>query len=201
MSAKDRKFYIWVKAIHMNKSFRLYTWQNPDWDITKEKRDPSKGLQDWGKDTWDRLQPLYKKLEKKVDTCDFVHCFAEYEHWKQSKIRKLWVLDVPSSVIFKCLDSDIWEKMVQDVLNNIQPNDMSWDKLIVEISEGIRKLSTGNNADITPLVLVPLSRSIQVISNNRFNKGPNYPNAKYEDLPTSECEARRNRKRKYLPTD
>jgi len=103
------------------------------------------------------------------------------------------VLDVPSSKIFHVLDSEIWETMVQAVLNNRQPEHISWDKLIVERSEGIKRLSAGNNDDITPLVRVPLCTSIQVIDKSKFNKGPRFAdaNAKYEDLPTSECEAKR----------
>ena len=139
----------------MEQCFRLYTWQNPDWDITKEKRDPSKCPQRWG-DIWDNLQLLYKKLEKKIDTLDFLWCFAEYVHWKQLDISRLWVLDVPSLGIFHFLDSEIWGTMVQDVNNDKQPEETSWDKLIVERSEGIKRLSAGNNTDITPLVLVPL---------------------------------------------
>ncbi len=175
----------------MKQCFRLYTWQNPHWDITKEKRDSSKGLQSWGTDTWNRLQPLYAKLEKEIGTLSFVHCFAEYTYWKQSEIRRLWVLDVPSSKIFSFLNSRIWEGIVQDVLNNIQPKHISWDKLIVERSERMKRLSAGNNADITPLVPVPLSPLIRVIDNSKFNKGPSCSNAKYEDLPTSKCEAKR----------
>jgi len=63
--------------------------------------------------------------------------------------------------------------------------------LIVERSEGIKRLSAGNNDDITPLVLVPLCISIQVIDKNKFNKGLRFGYVKYEDLPTSECEAKR----------
>ena len=171
--------------------FQLYTWQLPDWDITKEKRDPSKGSLRWGGDTWDRLQPLYKKLEKKVGTLDFLWCFPAYKHWTQSEISRLWKLKVPSSKIFHVLYSEVWETMAQAVLNNEQPEHISWDKLIVERSEGIKRLSAGNNDDITSLVRVPLCTSIQVIDKSKFNKGPRFANAKYEDLPTSECEAKR----------
>jgi hypothetical protein len=174
----------------MEQRFTLYTWQLPDWDITKEKRDPSKGPLRWGGDTWARLQPLYKKLEEKVGTLEFLWCFPAYKHWNHSEIYRLWVLDVPSSKIFHVLDSEIWETMVQAVLNNRQPEHISWDNLIVERSEGIEKLVAGNNDDITPLVLVPLRTSIQVIDNSKFNKG-HRADAKYEDLPTSECEAKR----------
>jgi len=175
----------------MEKHFKLYTWQNPDWDITKEKYDPSMSLQSWGKDTWDRLQLIYEKLKLKIGTLDVVHCFAEYEHWNHSEIRRLWELDVPSSAIFNFLNDKIWDAMVKNVLNNIRPDDIIGNNVILEISEGIKILSTGTNIDITPLVLVPLSRSIQVISNDRFNKGNNYHNAKYEDLPTSISEAKK----------
>ncbi len=173
--------------------FRLYTWQLPDWDITKEKRDPSKGPLRWRGDTWDRLQPLYKKLEEKVGTLDFLWCFTAYEHWEENVISRLWVLDVPSSKIFHVLDYRIWGTMVTTILNNRQPEHTSWDKLIVERSEGIKRLSDGNNDGITPLVSVPLCTSIQVINNSKFNKGDGFSdaNAKYEDLPTSECEAKK----------
>ena len=174
----------------MKQCFRLYTWQNPDWDITKEKRDPSKGPLRWG-DEWDVLQHLYLELYKKVGTSDFVWCFAEYEHWKQPGIYRLWVLDVSSSKIFHFLDSGIWAKMYQDTENKEQLKETSWDKLFVERSEGIEKLSAGNNDDISPLVPVPLCTSIQVIDKSKFNKGPRHADAKYEDLPTSECEAKR----------
>ncbi len=176
----------------MKQCFRLYTWQNPDWDITKEKRDPSKSPQKWG-DEWDKLQPLYLKLKKKVGTLDFVWCYAEYEHWRRPEISRLWELDVPSSEIFHFLDSNIWAKMLQDIENNEQPEETSWDKLIVERSEGIKRLSAGNNDDITPLVLVPLCTSIQVIDKSRFNKGTGVRALKYEDLPTSVSDAERYR--------
>ncbi len=175
----------------MDEYLRLYTWQLPDWDITKEKHDPSKGLIRWGKDTWHRLQPLYKKLEEKVGTLDFLWCYPAYKHWNQNEISRLWVLKVPSSKIFHVLDSGIWDTMVQAVLNDKQPEQISWDNLIVERSEGIEKIVAGNNDDITPLVLVPLCTSIQVIDKSRFNKGCRHTDAKYEDLPTSECEAKR----------
>ena len=184
----------------MNQCFRLYTWQNPDWDITKEERDPSKCSQRWG-DIWKNLQLLNKKLEKKIGTLDFLWCFAEYEHWKQLDISRLWVLDVPSTEIFHFLDSNLWAKMLQDIENNEQPEDISWDKLIVERSEGVEKLSARNNDDITPLVCVPLCTSIQVVDKSRFNKGPRYTDAKYKDLPTSECEAKRYRDEGPKPGD
>ena len=176
----------------MKQCFRLYTWQNPDWDITKEKRDPSKGPLRWG-DEWDVLQHLYLELYKKVGTSDFVWCFAEYEHWKQPGIYRLWVLDVSSSKIFHFLDSGIWAKMYQDTENKEQLKETSWDKFFVERSEGIEKLSAGNNDDISPLVPVPLCTSILVIDKSKFNKGPKFADAsaRYEDLPTSECEAKR----------
>ncbi len=176
----------------MEQCYRLYTWQNPDWDIIKEKRDPSKCLQRWGRDTWDRLQLLYKKLEKKIGTLDFIWCYAEYEHWRQPEISKLWELDVPSSEIFHVLDSSIWAKMLQDIENNEQPKDISWGDLIV----GVERLSAGNN-DVTPLVRVPLCTSIQVIYKNKFNKGPQFPDAsaQYKDLPTSVCEAKKCREK------
>lgn len=176
----------------MEQCFRLYTWQNPDWDIEKEKRDPSKGRQRW-RDTWDELQQLYPKLKKKVGTLDFVWCYAEYVHWKQLEISRLWVFDVPSSKIFQFLDSDIWNTMLQNVNNNKQPEDICWNQLIVERSEGIKRLSAESNADITPLVLVPLCPLILVIDKSKFNKGPKFADAsaRYEDLPTSECEAKR----------
>jgi hypothetical protein len=175
----------------MEQHFRLYTWQLPDWDITKEKRDLSKGPLRWGEDVWNRLQPLYKKLEENVGTLDFVWCYPAYKHWTMTEKSRLWKLDVPSSKIFHVLDSKIWDTMVQAALNNKQPEDASWDKLIVERSEGVKKLSAGNNDDIAPLVLVPLCTSIQVICKDKFNKGTRYTDAKYKDLPTSECEAKR----------
>jgi hypothetical protein len=147
------------------------------------------GTQRWGEDTWKRLQPLYTKLEEKIGTLDFLWCFAEYEHWNESVLVKLWELDVPSAGIFQFLDSDIWEAMVQDVLNNKQPENGRWDQLIIGRNEGMKRLSTGNIGNITPLVHVPLSPSIRVVDNSKFNKGNAYSNAPYEDLPTSECEA------------
>ena len=166
---------------------RLYTWQNPEWDIIKEKRDPSYGPQRW-RDTWDKLQLLYEKLEKKVGTLDFVHCYTKYCHWMQDDISRLWELSVPSAKIFQFLDSKIWETMIKDTKNNRQPEDASWNKLIVERSEGIKRLSAGNNGNITPLVLVPLCTSRHVDGSSKFSKGLAIP-VKYEDLPTSEREA------------
>ena len=173
----------------MKQCFQLYTWQLPNWDVTREKRDPSKGSQRWGEDTWRRLQPLYTKLEEKIGPLNVLWCFAEYEHWNDSVLVRLWVLDVPSVEIFQFLDSDIWEAMVQNVLNNEQPEERCWDQLIVERNEGIKRLSAGNNGNITPVVHVPLSPSIRVVDNTKFNKGTVCSNAPYKDLPTSECEA------------
>ena len=113
----------------------LYTWQNPVWDITKEKRDLSKAPQAW-KENWVVLQPLYSKLEEKIGTPNFLFCFVEYEYWMDD-IRKLWVLDTSISEMFEFLDSKIWEKMIEDTKNNKQPENASWDKLIVERSEGM----------------------------------------------------------------
>jgi len=185
----------------MEQRFTLYTWQLPDWDITKEKRDPSKGPLRWEEYTWDKLQSLYKKLEEKVGTLDFLWCYPVYEHWRQTEISRLWVLDVPSSKIFHFLDSGIWAKMLQAIENNEQPEDASWDKLIVKRSEGIESLSAGNNDAITPLVYVPLCTSIQVIDKSRLNKGPRYTNAQYDDLPTSVCEAKKCRDEGPKPGD
>lgn len=185
------------QEIKMNQYFRLYTWQLPDWDVTKEKRDPSKGSQRWGEDTWEKLQTLYIKLEEKIGTLDILWCFAEYEHWKANILVKLWVLDVPNAGIFQFLDSDIWEAMVQDVLNNEQPEDGHWDQLIVGRNEGMKRLSAGNNGNITPLVHVPLSPSIRVVDNSKFNKGIANSNALYGDLPTSEYDARKCREEGY----
>jgi hypothetical protein len=175
----------------MEQCFQLYTWQNPNWDITKEKRDASKVRLIWEEDACGNLQLLYNQLEKKMGTLDFLWCFAKYEHWRQLRIRRLWVLDVPSLKIFHFLDSKVWERMVQDTMNNRQPMHISWDELIVEKSEGIKRLSAGNHDDITPLVPVPLCTSIQIIDKSRFNKGPMYADARYEVLPTSECEAKK----------
>ena len=181
----------------MKQCFRLYTWQIPDWDVTKDKRDPSKGPQRWGEDTWKRLQPLYTKLKEKIGTLDFLWCYAEYEHWNGSVLVKLWELDVPSAGIFQFLDSDIWGAMVQNVLDNEQPEDRRWNQLIVERNQGMERLSAGNNGNITPLVHVPLSPSIRVVDNSKFNKGTANFNAPYGDLPTSECEAMKWREEGY----
>ena len=174
-------------------SITLYTWQHPVWDITKEKRDLSYGPQRWG-DKWDKLQLLYEKLEKKIGTPDFLFCFAEYEYW-MDEVRKLWVLDTSNSEIFKFLDSKIWETMIEDTKNNKQPEDTSWDKLIVERSEGIKRLSAGNNSNITPLIRVPISPLIKVLD-NRISKGPKDLKYDYKKLPTSEHEAKRFRCRR-----
>lgn len=171
----------------------LYTWQHPVWDITKEKRDTSKTSQAW-KETWVVLQPLYNKLEEKIGTPDFLFCFAEYKYWME-EVRKLWVLDTPNSEIFKFLDSKTWETMIKDTGNNKQPDDTSWDKLIVERSEGIKRLSAGNNSNITPLIRVPISPLIKVLD-NRISIGPKHLKYDYKKLPTSEYEAKRVRCRR-----
>jgi len=182
----------------MKQYFPLYTWQNPDWDITKEKRDPSYGYQRWG-DTWDKLQLLYDKLEKEIGTLDFVWCFTGYytknNHWMDD-ISRLWELSVPSSKIFQFLDSNIWEAMRQSVEVDKQPEDICWNQLLVERNEGIKRLSAGNNGNITPLVLVPLCTTIRVDDRSKFSTGLAIP-VKYEDLPTSECEAKRCRDEGY----
>jgi len=178
----------------MNQCFRLYTWQLPDWDITREHRDPSKGFQAWRGDTWPRLQLLYSKLEERIGTPDFLFCFAEYEYWME-EVRKLWVLDTPNSEIFKFLDSKIWNKMYQDACNNKQPDDIYWNQLIVERSEGIKRLSAGNNSNITPLIRVPISPLIKVLD-NRISIGPEHLKYDYKKLPTSEYEAKRVRCRR-----
>ena len=186
----------------MKQCFRLYTWQNPDWDIIKEKRDPSKSPQKWG-DEWDVLQQLYPELHKRVGTSDFVWCYVEYKHWRQPKIHRLWELDAPSSKIFKFLDLGIWAKMYEDAENKKHPKETSWGKLIVERSEGIEKISTGNYDNITLLMRVPLCDSIQIVYKNKFNKGPKFADAsaQCDDLPTSVCEAKKCRDRGSKPGD
>ena len=171
----------------------LYTWQHPVWDITKKKRDLSKGPQAW-KEKWVVLQPLYNKLAKKIGTPGFLFCFAEYEYW-MDEIRKLWVLNVPSAKIFQFLDSKIWNKVYQDACNNKQPEDIYWNQLIVKRSEGIKRLSAGNNSNITPLIRVPISPLIKVLD-NRISIGPEHPKYDYKKLPTSEYEAKRVRCRR-----
>ncbi|MCK4822460.1 hypothetical protein KA005_42240 [bacterium] len=173
----------------MNQCFRLYTWQLPDWDITREHRDPSKGFQAWRCDTWPRLQLLYSKLEERIGTLDFLWCFAKYEYWYDTPIRKLWELDVPSSEIFHFLDSDTWETMRKNAENGEQPAKICWDELIIERNEGIKRLSTGNKDNITPLVRLLVPSEWTDRSRSRFSNGPAY--VKYKDLPTSECEAKR----------
>ncbi len=165
----------------------LYTWQHPVWDITKEKRDPSKGPQAW-KEKWVVLQPLYSKLEEKIGTPNFLFCLAEYEYW-MDEVRKLWVLDTPNSEIFEFLDSKTWETMIKDTQNNKQPEDIYWNQLIVERSEGIKRLSAGNNSNITPLIRVPISPLIKVLD-KRISIGPKDLKYDYKKLPTSECEAK-----------
>jgi hypothetical protein len=174
----------------------------PEWDITEENRDPSKCPQKWG-DEWDVLQQLYPELHKQVGTSDFVWCYAKYAHWRRPEIHRLWEFDVPSSKIFQFLDSGIWAKMYQDVENNKQSEDICWKKLIMEKSEGIEKISTGNHDNLTLLMCVPLCDSIQVIYKNKFNKGPKFADAsaQYDDLPTSEWEARKCRDRGPKPGD
>jgi hypothetical protein len=181
----------------MKQCFRLYTWQLPHWDVTREKRDHSKGSQGWGEDTWKQLRPLYTKLKEKVGTLDFLWCFPAYEHWNKYEIRRLWVLDVPSSKIFRFIDSNVWEAMIQNALNNQQPAVRCWDRLIVERNVGMKRLSREDNGNITPLVHVPLSPSILVVDNSKFNKGTADPYAPYKDLPTSECEAMKCREEEY----
>ena len=175
----------------MEQCFRFYTWQLPDWDITKENRDSFKSAMRWG-DYWVNLEPLYKKLEQKLKTLDFVWCFSIYEHWGDSDINKLWELDVPSSKIFYFLDSEIWNTMLEAVNSNKQSEYPCWDKLIIKKSEGIKRLSNGKN-NITPLLRVPLCTSIKVLDSSKFNKGPVNLKAKYEDLPSSLCEAKKYR--------
>lgn len=175
----------------MEQNFELYTWQGPNWDITKENRDPSYGPLSW-KDDWDRVQPLYLELFKRVGTSHFVWCYHAYKHWKRYEIRRLWVLKVPSSMIFKILDYELWYTMYEDVGEQTQLNKYDWDKLFVERSEGIEKISAGNN-NISLLIRVPLCTSIQVIEKNRFNEGSGGRALKYEDLPTSVSDAERYR--------
>lgn len=171
----------------------LYTWQNPEWDITKEKRNPSKGPQVW-KEEWVVLQPLYNKLEEKIKTRDFLFCLAKYEYWME-EVRKLWVLNVPSSKIFKFLDSKTWERMIEVTKKNKQPENVYWNQLIMERSEGIKRLSAGNNSNITPLIRVPISPLIKVLD-NRISIGPEHLKYDYKKLPTSEYEAKRVRCRR-----
>jgi hypothetical protein len=179
----------------------LYTWQNPEWDITEEKRDPCRGKEVWREDVWTNLQPLYARLEQKIGTRDFLWCYPAYEHWMKHEIRRLWVLDVPSAEIFQFLDSHVWSDMVQKVIDDEQYEDRLWNKVILGRHEGITGLTAENNSGITPLVHVPLSPSIRVIDKNRFNKGIRHSHARYEDLPTSVCDAQKCRDEGPKPGD
>ena len=179
----------------MEQIFTLYTWQLADWDITKEKRDPSKGILMWHSG-WEKLQLLYKRLEQKTGSSDFIWCFSKYEHWKQTAISRLWVLNVPTSKIFKFLDHKVWDTMREDINNDRQPDDTSWDKLILGRNEGIKGLLDKND-NITPLVRVPLCTTVKIINKDKFNIGPYIHHAEIEDLPASECEAKRCRDEGY----
>lgn len=177
----------------MERFFPLYTWQLPEWDVTTEKRDPTKGSRAWGDDTWRILKLLYKKLEKKIGTLSFLWCFTTYEHWHGSEIFRLWELDVPSSGIEHFLDSKIWESLFEDAQNNKQYDDMRWDQLVIKRSEGLKRISDENKVNITSLIKVPLSPSIMIVSNGRFNTGVHHGNTSLENLPTSICEAKKYR--------
>ncbi len=175
----------------MEQKFQLYTWQSSSWDITRDKRDSSKALLAWG-DHRSILEPLYEKLEKVVGTLDFVWCFPAYEYWGQDE-RMLWKLDVAdSSDVFRFLDDKVWEDIHDDAQKNRQTEQAIWDSLILEKGEGVKRLFDRNNKNVSPLVHVPLCTSITVI-NKRFNIGNYYGDVKYENLPTSECEAKKRR--------
>jgi len=194
----------------------LYTWQLPDWDIINQHHDPSKASQSWGSYTSKKLRVPYEKLWDKLGTSDFIWCFTKYEYWKQ-EIRKLWVLDVPSSEIsrflnrhkahtydkdeqsskiLRFLDSNIWEKMLRCAEDNNQPDDTLWNKLFLKDNEAINKLYAGNN-DGSILALVKLLIPLEWREDIRFSVGPQYSTASfsetYIDLPISENKAKKYR--------
>lgn len=186
----------------MEQHFRLYTWQGLDFDITKEKRDPSKVAKSWGVE-WDELQQLYPELDKRVGTSSFIWCYPDYVYWNRLEIRRLWSLCVPSSKILYFSDSGVWAKLMRNAESTEQPKDKEqsnealWDKLLVKGSEGIEKIFAENNNawnnNIALLIRIPLCNSIHVINKNKFSKADMIGCAKtpYDDLPISVCEAKK----------
>ena len=168
---------------------RLWTWQNPECDITSQGWSCHKLNSDWGEEMAGKLLRLYKKLWDILGTRDFVWCFLEYEHWKQCEIRRLWVLQVPRSQVLRYVKSPVWECLLDQDSSKPIPDSL-WRGLLLSEDEAVQYLGAGRSSDITVLLKVPIERE-RVVDSERLNKGPGSANAKYADLPTRICEARR----------
>ena len=170
----------------------LWTWQSPDWDITRQCHDSSRMEEAWGKETADRLRPHYERLYKELGTENFLFCFTRYAHWAQLEIRRLWKLHVPTSGVFQYQDSDMWESLVQSSGPKKVSKQEAWSSMFLDPGEALCRIASDARADkIVPLLRVPVPAA-WVCDRQRFNKGPRSGlRANYENLPTSENAARR----------
>ena len=172
---------------------RLWTWHLPDWDITCQRRDLSRMAEASGEDIARILRPLYERLHREVKTEGFIFCCMRYEHWRQLEVRRLWVLDVPTHQVFKYMDSCAWEAIRKTAKRSKEEalEARAWDSLFLSEEEALSRLSSGRAASVVALLRVPIATG-WVIDKTRFNMGTRAPASKtgYEDLPTSESEAR-----------
>ena len=147
-------------------TIRLWTWQLPDWDIRCEARDPTRGAEAWGNQTWLRLQALYPGVEALAGTSDVVWCCTRYEYWGQLDRRRLWELGVPISHVLAYVDSHVWNSVLfaQD-FSTVSENE-AWRRLLLPSEKALRALGS-----VTPLLRVPL-RSEWVRNCDRISRGP-----------------------------
>ncbi|NLX12902.1 MAG: hypothetical protein GXY44_04505 [Phycisphaerales bacterium] len=167
---------------------KLWTWQLPDWDITRQKRDLSYIEEAWGEYTANRLRTLYDRLHRKLGTEEFLFCTTQYTYWAQLEIRRLWVLDVPREKVFCYISSPMWEALVSQNFCMVTEEE-AWQNLILDDDKMMTRTTSGQMKDIDPLIKVPI-HSEWVVDNTKGNMGKGNmgivraSRSRYEDLPT-----------------
>jgi len=168
-------------------SLTLWTWQLPHWDITSEPLDPTRREEAWGADMAERLSPHYKRLCAELGTKDFVWCYTSFKHWAQLEVRRLWVLEVPDTLVFRFTDSAVWETIIGERTDDEQRRE-AWQSLFLTPAEAMPRIGNGTDRSVVPLLKVPICPD-WVIDKSRFNRGPAAHARNLEDLPTSKEEA------------
>jgi len=152
---------------------RLWTWQHPDWDITSQAWNDSFGREMWG-DMWPRLGHLYGRLRRELALRDFIFCYRQYEHWAGLPVRRLWILEVPEDRIHHVVDGVAWDVLVQVSFKDMSEEE-AWTRVLSR---------TPPRSDMTALVEIPIPGH-WVKDRTKFNKGPRFRGATYNELPDS----------------
>lgn len=168
---------------HPEPLITLWTWQHPDWDITRDGWDSRYIGWAW-EDFAPRLRVLYPWLHELVGTTDFVWCSKEYEHWADlHTVRKLWKLQVPATKLVGVVYTPAWEALRRQ----------KYDKMSEE--EARRRVFCGaDEKDASPLVGVPLSPA-RAHDCGRYNLGPWAAHCPYDELPRSLEEAQEDKRK------